>query len=306
MSLLIKYRPHSFDEVVGHEVVVASLRNAVRKNSARAFLFTGDSGLGKTTLARLTAEALGAGAAGVCEIDAATYSGVDDMREITAGMINRPLMSKISAVIIDEVQGLSKAAWNSLLKATEEPPPWAYWFFCTTEAAKVPKTMRTRCLSYDLKPVGRAALTKLADRVVDAEQIKLVPEALRLCVEKAGGSPRQLLANLAMVAAARSKADVLELLELAEENPQAVELARALAQPTASWTTVRPLLAKLEGVSAETVRHVVCSYFTKVALNEKFPSQEMDVLERFAQPFNSADGMSPLVLACMQLLVPKR
>lgn len=305
MTLHTKYRPSKFSEVVGQDPVVRSLKGVLAKGHSRAFLFTGPSGTGKTTLARIVAAEAGCAPADIRagEHDAATNTGIDAMRAIQDMLEYRPIGGTASALIIDECHALSRQAWQSLLKALEEPPEWGWWFLCTTEPTRVPAAAVTRCVRYDLKPVAQATLLELLERVADDERLKLGEDAgriLTLCAREAAGSPRQALVNLAACAAARSVAEARDLLRSAEERREAVELARALVRG-AKWVEVQAILKDLTEVSAESIRHVVRDYATKVVLGantEKAAAHGMSILDAFSVPCSPQDGLSPIVLAC--------
>lgn len=298
-SLQTKYRPKKFEEVLGQHAVVKSLKTAVSRVAGHAFLLTGPSGTGKTTLARLTAAALGCGE-NVEEVNAATHTGVDDMREVTDGFQYLPLGGGKKAVIIDECHMLSKNAWNSMLKSIEDPPEWGFWFMCTTEPTKVPATIKTRCLSYDLKLVKEADIVELLDRVAEAEDLRVKGSVIELCAQEARGSPRQALSNLGVCLEASSGEEAAELLRAASENAQSIDLARALARG-AGWSEVAEILRTLGETNPESVRHVVRAYFTSVALKATAPAKAgpaMAIVAAFNTPFNSSDGISPLAVAC--------
>jgi DNA polymerase III subunit gamma/tau len=306
-ALISKYRPKTFDEVIGQEAVVRSLKAALK--TSKTFLFTGASGLGKTTLARLAAESVGCQSRDLLEIDAASKTGIDDMRAATATLMYRPLGDgAVKAVIIDEFHGLSKAAVTSLLKILEEPPPWVYWFLCTTEPTKVPQNIRTRCTAYDLKPVSVQELFDLLDSVAHDEKIADCEDGgaiLDLCAREAEGSPRQAIANLTVCAAAEKLAEAKELLRSALDSEEAVNLARALVKG-ATWEEAQRILNGLKEVNPETVRHIVRAYVSKVVLSSKSEAgagKGVEILDAFSEPFNSSDGMSPLILACGKLLL---
>lgn len=298
-ALITKYRPQKLDEVVGQAVAVKALKGALK--SSRTFLFSGPSGTGKTTLARIAAAEAGCAPSDLIEIDAATNTGIDDMRQVTSSLMYRPLgEGLIKALIVDEAHALSKAAVQSLLKILEEPPPWVMWALCTTEPARLPEAVRTRCTHLSLKPVSGEDLLDLLSDVAGREKLKLDPQILKLCAGEANGSPRQALANLSVCLSAKTRSEAAELLRTAEESQGAIDLARALAKG-AGWKELQGLLSGLEGVNPESVRHVVRAYFTKMVLGAKSEAaagRALEVLDCFSEPFHPQDGITPLVLAC--------
>lgn len=303
-----KYRPRTFDEVVGQDAVVRSLRRAVEGRSSRTFLLTGPSGTGKTTLARIAAGALGCVPADIEEIDAATHTGVDDMRAVTAQLMYRPMGGATKVLIIDEAHRLSKQAWESLLKILEEPPDFVAWFLCTTDSAKVPKTIVTRCFPCELKPVASQVIEDLLTEVAGEEDMGLGKDAeqiLRLCARQADGSPRQALVYLAACAGAKSVQEARELLRSAEESAEAVDLARLLVK-RASWSDVQVTLARLGDVSPESVRHVVRAYVSKVVLgarSEDEAGRGIEILDAFSEPCGQSEGLAPLLVACGRIIL---
>jgi DNA polymerase III gamma/tau subunit len=305
-ALITKYRPTKFSEVIGQDIVVKSFEHVLKVDAAPAFLFSGPSGVGKTTLARLGAQALGClpGSADLIEVDGATNTGIEAMRELMDGLIYRPLGDgAVKAVIVDEAQALSKQAITSLLKILEEPPSWVYWFLCTTEPTKIPKAIETRCLRYNLNPVHTSDLTDLLESTDEAK--KVPGEIIKLCAREAHGSPRQALANLGVCMMAKDRQEAAELLRSAADVPQAFELAQLLVRGT-GWVPVCDLLDGLKDTSPESVRHVIRAYVTKVVLNAKSDKETMRalaILEQFASPFHPNDGLAPLVLACGKLLL---
>jgi DNA polymerase-3 subunit gamma/tau len=218
-----KYRPVDFTTLVGQEAMVRTLRNAIASGRiAHAFMLTGVRGVGKTTTARIIARALncvgpdGKGGAtvdpcGVCdnckaitedrhvdviEMDAASRTGIDDVRELIEGVRYRPVSARYKVYIIDEVHMLSEKAFNALLKTLEEPPPHVKFLFATTEIRKVPVTVLSRCQRFDLKRVPQETLIAHFGKIAAAEKVEISPEALTLLARAADGSVRDGLSML--------------------------------------------------------------------------------------------------------------
>jgi DNA polymerase-3 subunit gamma/tau len=218
-----KYRPQSFADLIGQEPMVRTLTNAFRTGRiAQAYMLTGVRGVGKTTTARILARALNYIVPGkvdqptidmaelgehcaaimegrhidVIEMDAASHTGIDDIREIIEASRYRPVSARYKVYIIDEVHMLSKAAFNGLLKTLEEPPPHVKFIFATTEVRKVPVTVLSRCQRFDLRRIEAGQLAELMQRIAAKEGIAIEEEALRLIARAAEGSARDALSIL--------------------------------------------------------------------------------------------------------------
>jgi DNA polymerase III subunit gamma/tau len=218
-----KYRPQTFGEVIGQEAMVRTLSNAIQTGRiAHAFILTGVRGVGKTTTARIIARALNCigldGTGGptiapcgecvhcrsiaedrhvdVIEMDAASRTGVDDIRDLTEGVRYRPVSARYKIYIIDEVHMLSKPAFNALLKTLEEPPPDVKFVFATTEVQRVPVTVLSRCQRFALRRVPIEQLVAHYRHIAEAEGISAAPAALGLIARAADGSVRDGLSLL--------------------------------------------------------------------------------------------------------------
>ncbi|MEQ1889133.1 MAG: DNA polymerase III subunit gamma/tau [Alphaproteobacteria bacterium] len=242
-----KYRPRSFAELIGQEAMVRTLRNAIASGRlAHAFILTGVRGVGKTTTARILARCLNYespdGPSGPCiqpphdgvhcaaiaesrhvdviEMDAASRTGIEDIREIIEGVRYRPASARYKIYIIDEVHMLSRAAFNGLLKTLEEPPPHVIFIFATTEIRKVPVTVLSRCQRFDLRRVSVAELTAHLARIAALENCVLSDGAPGLIARAAEGSVRDALSLLdqaiAHGAGDVSEAQVRDMLGLAD------------------------------------------------------------------------------------------
>lgn len=302
MTLHTRYRPKKFSEVIGQKSVVTSLQAALEKNKSRTFLFTGPTGVGKTTLARIAAKVAGCKPNDIQEIDAATYTGIDDMRAITAPLQYTPIDGQHKALIIDEAHALSAAAWKALLKPLEEPPLWLSWFLCTTEVGKVPANIKSRCTTYVMKAVSTEEIEALLSDIANKEEMIVKQPIISLCAKEAHGSPRQAIVNLEVCSGCKTKDEATELLQAAGDNPQVIDLARALLKGD-KWKTIQPLLRGLKDTNAESIRHVVRAYMTNCALSMPDAGRPLEVLDAFSVPFPSGDGISPVVLAVGKLLL---
>jgi DNA polymerase-3 subunit gamma/tau len=243
-ALYRKYRPQDFDEVVGQEAVVRTLRNAVSSGQVRqAYLFAGPRGTGKTSMARILAKALnctqgptpnpdntchvcvaiGNGSSlDVIEMDAASQRGIDDIREIRDRVVLQPVEGRYKVYILDEAHQLTDAAWNALLKLIEEPPPHLVFVFCTTELQKVLPTVRSRCQTFVLQRPRLADLVKVLRNVADGEKLDAPDAALALIARGAGGAYRDAVSTLDQLSSATggqiTVQSVMQLLGAVEEE----------------------------------------------------------------------------------------
>ncbi len=251
-----KYRPTTFEQLIGQEAMVRTLSNAIEAGRLpHAWMLTGVRGIGKTTTARIIARALNCTGAdgkggptvhpcGVCdscraiaddrhvdvlEMDAASRTSVDDIRDIIDGVRYGPVSARYKIYILDEVHMLSKNAFNALLKTLEEPPPHTKFIFATTEIRKVPVTVLSRCQRFDLRRISSEELTQHFAKVADWEQVSAELEAVKLIAHAADGSVRDGLSLLDQAIArgngAVTAADVKDMLGLADRG-QSLSLTR--------------------------------------------------------------------------------
>ena len=218
-----KYRPQNFEDLLGQDALVQTLTNAIQNNRLHhAYILTGIRGVGKTTTARLIARALNCTGAdgkggptihpcGVCdnckaiaagrhmdvmELDAASHTGVDDIRELLDSARYAPTNARYKVYIIDEVHMLSTGAFNALLKTLEEPPEYVIFILATTEVHKIPITILSRCQHYDFKRISIETITARMQELMDTEQIEVEDKALRYIAKAADGSMRDALSLL--------------------------------------------------------------------------------------------------------------
>ena len=217
--LALKYRPQTFDDLIGQEVVAETITNSIKADKIpNAYLFTGIRGIGKTTTARIVAKALNClnGIENLCkedlcdncksiadsshidvlEMDAASKTGVDDVRDLIEFSRYGPTSAKYKIFIIDEVHMLSKQAFNALLKTLEEPPEYLKFIFATTEIKKIPITVVSRCQRFDLSRIKSSELFEFIKNIKEKENGKASDEALKLIVKISEGSVRDALSLL--------------------------------------------------------------------------------------------------------------
>ena len=232
--LALKYRPQVFEDLIGQEVVAETIFNSIKsEKSANAYLFTGIRGVGKTTFARIVAKSLNCenGVDNLCknnfckhcesiinsnhidvlEMDAASKTGVDDVRDLIEFSRYGPTSAKYKIFIIDEVHMLSKQAFNALLKTLEEPPEYLKFIFATTEIKKIPITVVSRCQRFDLSRVKSEELFNFLKVIITKENGKISEDALKLIVKISEGSVRDALSLLDRGLIANSNGDELTL-----------------------------------------------------------------------------------------------
>jgi len=243
-ALYRKYRPQTFDDVVGQEPVVRTLRNAIANDQLRqAYLFAGPRGTGKTSMARILAKSVNCAqgptttpdntchacvaisngtSLDVVEMDAASQRGIDDIREIRERVVLQPVEGRYKVYILDEAHQLTDAAWNALLKLIEEPPPHLLFVFCTTELMKVIETVRSRCQTFSFARPRFEDLVKVLRRVADGEGFEAPEAALSQIARASKGSFRDAVSMLDQLAAATggelTVQSVLQLLGAVDEE----------------------------------------------------------------------------------------
>ena len=232
--LALKYRPKTFKDLIGQEIVAETIYNSIKQNrSANAYLFTGIRGVGKTTIARIVAKALNCknGIENLCkdnfcenceeisnsnhidifELDAASRSSVENTKELIEFSRYAPTSSTYKIYILDECHMLSRQAWNSLLKTLEEPPDYLKFIFATTEIKKVPVTIVSRCQRFDLSRVNSDELFKFIKEVKNKENGKINDEAIKLIVKISEGSVRDALSLLDRALLSQNEKSELDL-----------------------------------------------------------------------------------------------
>lgn len=301
LPLITRYRPTDFAEVVGHEQAMAGLRRAIQGTSTpHSYLFTGPSGVGKTTLARILAREL---QAEIHEIDAASNNGVDQMRELidfSKHMAFTETGRRLA--IVDECHMLSRNAWNAILKLLEDPPDHFYMALCTTERSRVLETVLTRCYEVALRPLDNAEMTDLLEAVADLEGWKVHADVMELVLDAATGQPRKGLTILQAVHDAPSREEAKRIVTLVDSGDPALEIIRHLVSGKKSWKIVSELLAKvqLEDAALEQAMIGGCRYISAAMLkttDEKAAAALWQLLEAMVFPASSYDKKTVFIAA---------
>ncbi len=221
-----KYRPQSWDEVIGQEHIVSVLSNSIENDSfSHAYLFTGSRGTGKTSVARIFAKALGTAPEDIIEIDAASNRGVEDIDTLRAGVRVLPFSSPYKVYIVDEVHMLSNHAFNALLKTLEEPPAHVIFILATTELDKVPETILSRCQVFSFRKPSEKILAELVRTIAKKEKLDIDSESATLIAFLGDGSFRDAFGILQKVgSAATGRKITREIVENATGAPSLVLL----------------------------------------------------------------------------------
>jgi DNA polymerase-3 subunit gamma/tau len=305
-----KYRPSSFSEVVGQEHVLKALENSISQNKLhQAYIFSGTRGVGKTTIARVFSKCLNCMQAdspqvipcnkcSACEeikigrhmefleVDAASRTGVDDMRELLDSVQYKPANARFKIYLIDEVHMLSKSSFNALLKTLEEPPPHVMFLMATTEVEKVPKTVLSRCLQLNLKVIPEAKIQLHLKSLLDLESIKYDEESIALIADSAQGSVRDGLTLLDQAIAhgngSLNTEDVKALLGTIDQS-YIIELVEQVV--AGNGDGAYNALHKITelNVEYEQVLKILISVFHKISLHQQLHNNESESIQRLAE-----------------------
>ena len=304
-----KYRPSTFSEVVGQQHILKALENSIKHNKLhQAYMFSGTRGVGKTTIARVFAKCLNCqkgdmpqaepcNECAACleikagrhieflEVDAASRTGVDDMRELLESVQYKPANARYKIYLIDEVHMLSKSSFNALLKTLEEPPPHVMFLMATTEVEKVPKTVLSRCLQLNLKIIPENQIRDHAQSLLDLEGIKYDEEALALIASSAQGSIRDGLTLLDQAIAHGNgvlESDQVKALLGTIDQSYIIELVNHVAASDGDGAYLALNKITELNVEYEQVLKIIISVFHKISLHQQLQDSEDSGIQQLA------------------------
>ena len=305
-----KYRPSTFSEVVGQEHILKALENSIQHNKLhQAYIFSGTRGVGKTTIARVFAKCLNCQKADMpmlepcnectacmeikdgrhiefLEVDAASRTGVDDMRELLESVQYKPANARYKIYLIDEVHMLSKSSFNALLKTLEEPPPHVMFLMATTEAEKVPKTVLSRCLQLNLKVIPETQIREHIQSLLDLENINYDDESLNLIANSAQGSIRDGLTLLDQAIAHGNGAlesDQVKALLGTIDQSHIIELVNHVVASDGDGAYIALNKITELNVEYEQVLKIIISVFHQISLHQQLQNSEVPAIEELAE-----------------------
>lgn len=326
MSYLVlarKYRPRTFSEMVGQEHVVQALTNALTQQRLHhAYLFTGTRGVGKTTVSRILAKSLNcqgvdgnggitATPCGICaacteidsgrfpdytELDAASNRGVDEVQSLLEQAVYKPVQGRFKVFMIDEVHMLTNTAFNAMLKTLEEPPEYLKFVLATTDPQKVPVTVLSRCLQFNLRPMAPDTVLEHLTHVLDKESVPAEPQALRLLSRAARGSMRDALSltdqAIAFGSGQLQEATVRQMLGSVDRS-HVFRLIDALAQGDGRTVVETSEELRHNGLSAASTLEEMCNVLQRMAVLQAVPDMPLDASDPEAAEVDRLASLMP-------------
>lgn len=304
MSLYLKYRPQTLDQVRGNNLTRTALEKMLTpekiQDCPHTFLFHGPTGCGKTTMARIVAKELGCIGMDLVELDSAHFRGIDTVREIRKNSQFAPMEGRCRAWIIDECHKMTNDAQNALLKILEDTPSHVYFILCTTDPQKLLPTIRGRCSEYQVEPLDSAVMKRLLVRVAKEEGEIITDEVCEQIIQDSFGLPRNALQILEQVLAVSEEERLEMAKKAAEQQSQVIELCRALMRKGTTWDVIRKILEGLKGQDAEEIRRIVLGYCQAVLLKTDNVLAAR-IMEEFWEPTYNI-GFPGVVYACYSVI----
>jgi len=298
MSLYLKHRPTDLTQVKGNTDIVSTLEGMLSSaDCPHAFLLHGQTGCGKTTIARIIANRLGCVGSDYKEVDSADFRGIDTVREIRKNSMYKAIEGAVRVWVIDECHKMTNDAQNALLKILEDTPPHVYFVLCTTEPQKLLPTIKGRCSQFQVNPLNENQMFRLLRKIVHDEKAELEQEIYDVIIRDSLGLPRNAIQILEQVLNAPEERRMEVAKQTAAMVSESIELCRSLINK-APWSKTSKILAGLKekGEEAESIRRVVLGYCQAILLKGENDVAGL-ILEEFINPFYDS-GFPQLVYAC--------
>lgn len=301
MSYHLKYRPDNFDSVLGNEEVIESLKTKIEdKNRPHTYLFYGNSGCGKTTLARIMAKEFGGDEDYIIEINCSNENGVDTARDIIEKMKLKPLIGTSTIFILDELHMTSKNFQNALLKPLEDTPNYVYFFLCTTNPEKLLPAIKSRCSRFEVKPPTNNQMVKYLRNILKQEDKQVEMEVLKYLVEKLEVKPRECLIALENIVDLKDVESQKKMInKITVNESEGIELCRLLLKKF-DWDDCKIILKDIEG-EPESIRRMVLGYMSSVLLSSN-NLRAYVVMDCFKENYFET-GKAGLIKSCYEVFL---
>jgi DNA polymerase-3 subunit gamma/tau len=298
-TLYLKYRPQTFKEVVGQKEVLKSLVTMGKTKTIPHFLlFTGASGCGKTTIARILKKMLKCGDSDFVEVNASSERGIDMARDLNRQAAMSPISGDCRVWLVDECQAMTGDAQNAMLKILEDIPPKTYFLFATTDPHKLKKTIRTRATELALKPISEKDLVGLIETVAEKEDKEVSDDLAILIAQKSESSARKALVLLHTVINMTDE-EAVEHLNSRDMEGEAIAICRALGKKSTTWKQMAEILKSVKE-EPEGLRWLIMSYATTTLLNTG-NARAAAIIEEFRENWFDSKR-SGLVISCYNII----
>ena len=304
MSLYLKHRPVTLEQIKGNEHIVSTLNSMLsKKEHPHVFLLHGETGCGKTSIGRIIVNMVGCVGSDYREVSSNDNRGIDTVREIIKNSSYLPLEGKCRVWLLDEVHKMTNDAQNALLKILEDTPPHVYFILCTTEPTKLILAIRGRCSEFQVKPLTETEMKGLLRGIVRSEGETLKGEIYDQIIQDSLGHPRNAIQTLEQVLNVEPEKRLEVAMRSAELQSQSIELCRALFNPRIKWDDVNVILLQLKQQDPEDIRRAVLGYCQAILLKSDNTRAGL-VMENFLEP-TYVNGFPQLVFAAYSTIKSK-